>query len=74
MLTPPDASMARQLDGEIPIKIHMLLTYEEITSCLKSLGGWDVTVLPIPLNANMGKAIIVATGTSGTHTPWPMHW
>lgn len=67
MLTPRDARMARQLDGEIPIKLHTLLTCEEITSCLKSLGGWDVTVLPIPLDANMGKAIIVATGTSGTH-------
>jgi ribosome-associated protein len=67
MLTPRDARVARQLDGEIPIKFHTLLTCEEITNCLTSLGGWDVTVLPIPLDANMGKAIIVATGTSGTH-------
>lgn len=67
MLTPQDARVARQLDGEIPIKFHTLLTCEEITNCLKSLGGWDVAVLPIPLDVNMGKAIIVATGTSGTH-------
>jgi len=67
MLTPQDARAARQLDGEIPVKFHTLFTSDEITDCLKSLGGMNVVVIPLPLDAHMGNAMIVATGTTGTH-------
>jgi ribosome-associated protein len=67
MLTPQDARAARQLDGEIPVIFHTLFTCDEITNCLQSLGGLNVAVIPLPIEAHMGKAMIVATGTTGTH-------
>jgi ribosomal silencing factor RsfS len=55
MMTPAEAVAKKQEMSDIPIKEHMLLSKDEIATCLDALGGRDITVvLDNPLQRRMG--------------------
>jgi ribosome-associated protein len=67
MMKPEDAAAAKLLNGEIPVKMHMLLSSKEVAGCLEGLGGQGVRTVPLPKEANMGKFMVIATGMNGGH-------
>mmetsp|Transcript_8442 Transcript_8442/g.18184 ORF Transcript_8442/g.18184 Transcript_8442/m.18184 type:complete len:568 (-) Transcript_8442:949-2652(-) len=72
MLTPTDADAARELDSEIPVIEHTLLTADEIKVSLSALGAEDIVVIHPEAGHNgtngLGvDGLVLVTGRSVTH-------
>ena len=69
LMSPKEAASRKQDMSDIPIKEHMLLSKDEIATCLETLGGTDISViLDNPKKRRMGGAIglIIVTAYSNT--------
>jgi ribosomal silencing factor RsfS len=69
MLPPSQAQSLKDDLAEIPVKMHALLTKDEIAGCLESLGGRDITIiLDDPHHRRMGGAMGIIVVTASTQT------